>query len=160
MLDPETVKKMEKEFREWVDANAPKREHELSPEQDQIIRSRLGYAGRMLSGSKRPIKTKEGKEHLTVFNANLIVEGYDKVWFGDIDITKDEKLLQEIAKELKAKVYVLREMDARFETENKPRLSEAVYVTDGTSAEIKNPLYAQYYERNVNGKILSRKDAR
>jgi len=80
----------------------------------------LGYCGRMISASKTGISG-----HITVFNANVCTAA-GKIWFGDLDVTKDEAKLKELAHALGEKIYVLRERDARFENEGAPLLENAV----------------------------------
>ncbi len=77
------------------------------------------YIGRMISGSKSFYRS-QFPNNKVIFNANIVVESQGKVWYGDIDITRDEEQLQEIANELGENIYILYEMDARFENENKP----------------------------------------
>ena len=52
------------------------------------------------------------------FNANIFLLGEGKVWFGDIDITRDIDVLESISAELGKDLYVLRESDGRFENES------------------------------------------
>lgn len=79
--------------------------------------------GRMMSGTKR------GPEgHVCVWNANLCTIDGGKFWFGDLDLTADADDLKRLAAEKGCPVYVLREMDARFTTEAKPRFENAVAV--------------------------------
>lgn len=87
-----------------------------------IINEHIGALGRMLSQMKR-----EPKGHVCVWNGNIIV-GDRKVWFGDIDLTKDAKNLQKCADEIGQPLYILREMDARFDKEKNPDLTKAVTV--------------------------------
>lgn len=75
--------------------------------------------GRLLSPSKSAYR-REFPDHEVVFNANVILEKYGKVWYGDLDLTNDAEVLNEIAKTLDETIYVLTEMDGRFENENKP----------------------------------------
>lgn len=93
----------------------------------------FGYPGRLLSGSKSGYMTAH-PEHLVVFNSNLILMDRDgsceKVWHGDLDITTDREKLLEIASESGKRVYVLLEMDGRFENEAKPLIERFVYSTD------------------------------
>lgn len=56
-------------------------------------------------------------DHVVYFNANIFTEEEGKVWFGDIDISADGGRLQEVANEAGRTLYVLREMDGRFENE-------------------------------------------
>lgn len=77
--------------------------------------------GRMISYDK-----KEPKGHVCVFNANVCTKSKGKIWFGDLDLTTDEKYLLATAKREGETLYILREMDARFDTEKSPRLENAV----------------------------------
>lgn len=150
MLTPEQMKAA---LDEWIKKISPSKDRPvLSPEQSQLLKDKLGYPGRMLSGSKQTPKSKYG-EHLAVFNANLIIDDYGKQWFGDIDITRDEVKLGDIARFFGKQVYVLRERDARFEHENNPLLDQAVYLTDGTDGFILNPDYKGKYDRAADGKL-------
>ena len=86
------------------------------------------YAGRMLSGSKYA-----PKGHVCVWNANIVTKSQGKVWFGDVDITKDGHLLKDVAAESGEPLYVLREMDCRFDTASDPidkLISKAVWNTN------------------------------
>jgi hypothetical protein len=74
---------------------------------------------RMISGSKSGYKEKY-PDNKVVFNANIVTESRGKIWFGDLDLTLDTAQLMNVARELKEPLYVLREMDARFENENQP----------------------------------------
>lgn len=89
--------------------------------QDIIIKH-IGPVGRMLNGSKVA-----PKGHLCVWNGNIIVDGH-KVWFGDVDLTKQAEALTAAAKEIGKPLYILREMDARFDNERKPQMQNAVQV--------------------------------
>jgi len=72
--------------------------------------------GRMLSFSKSAYREKY-PENEVYFNANIFVLGEGKVWFGDLDITNDRDLLESIASESGKDLFILREMDGRFENE-------------------------------------------
>lgn len=73
--------------------------------------------GRLISFSKSLYRQMyPGNE--VYFNANIIIQSSGKVWYGDIDVTFDRPTLQNIANELNEPLYVLREMDARFENED------------------------------------------
>jgi hypothetical protein len=73
-------------------------------------------SGRMISGSKSGYRDRF-PENEVYFNANIFLLGEGKVWYGDLDITKDREELQKIAKTLGKTIFVLREMDGRFENE-------------------------------------------
>lgn len=89
----------------------------------------LGLPGRLISASKIDYSQRH-PDNIVVFNSNICTnEG--KIWFGDIDVTLDSAKLKELAETLGTKVYVLREMDARFENENTPLLDKAVFACEG-----------------------------
>jgi hypothetical protein len=71
------------------------------------------YPGRMISGTKTA-----PAGHVAVFNGNIVVENGGKIWYGDLDITKEFDQLKEIADEIGQDLYILREHDARFDNEN------------------------------------------
>lgn len=81
----------------------------------------LGPVGKVLSATKKIVTGGE------IFNANVCTDK-GKIWYGDVDYKRQAAKLQALANELKTKVYVLREMDARFESEDNPRLDSAVAV--------------------------------
>jgi hypothetical protein len=66
-------------------------------------------------------------DHVAIFNANVLVAGI-KRWHGDVDISRDESLLVELARRTGESVSVLYELDARFATEARPLLERAVYT--------------------------------
>jgi len=103
----------------------------------------LGYPGRMISGSKGSY-IKNNPDNLAVFNANICtIDG--KIWYGDLDITKDIGKLKELAKKTILDIFVLREMDARFENENNPKISAAVMrVTPEGVVTLRADLAEQY----------------
>jgi hypothetical protein len=79
----------------------------------------LGYPGAMLSGTKTapPGET-------VVWNSNVSA-GAEKIWYGDINLDKSAGKLQNLADILGETIYVLSEMDARFDTEKNPRTDRA-----------------------------------
>lgn len=107
-----------------------------------VICETVGPIGRMISGSKSGYMSSR-ENHLVIFNANLCLEGEGKVWYGDLDVTLDKERLAAAAVSLGQDVYVLREMDARFENESKPKLKEAIVIfkADGTTKIGKNSVY-------------------
>ena len=90
------------------------------------------YDGRMLGGSKMDYHTQHPDE-LIIFNANVLMPGYGKVWYGDLNLTEDYLVLKDIAKSLNTTLYVLWESDGRFGKENEPideLIKKAVWNTD------------------------------
>jgi hypothetical protein len=89
-----------------------------------ITSSILGFEGKMISWSKSGYRD-ENPENLAIFNANIIQKterGYEKIWFGDLDITLDYEKLIRISECLDTEIFVLYEMDARFDNESAPNV--------------------------------------
>jgi hypothetical protein len=55
-------------------------------------------------------------DNIIVFNANIAMKSLNKIWCGDLDLTKDLEDLKQISTELSAPLYIFREMDYRFGT--------------------------------------------
>ena len=103
-------------------------------EVQQVFEAYKFYNGRMIGGSKTGYSGQH-PDDLIVFNANVLMSGYGKVWHGDLNLTEDYLVLQDIAKSLNTTLYVLWESDGRFGDENKPLtalLDKAVWSTDDT----------------------------
>ncbi len=93
--------------------------------------------GRMISSSKTSYMATH-PDDLVVFNANIISDKtMQKIWHGDLNVTEDTEALMALADELQTTLYVLREMDARFENEEHPLIENAVAIVD--AGEIKFP---------------------
>ena len=120
----------------------------------------LGHKSRMIAGSKSGYRRRHPK-NLVCFNANVVVEGLGKVWYGDLDITLDEALLVRLAQLLEREVYVLQEMDGRFENETNPKIDKAVYKV----AKIpflswhvyEGEIHIEYYERSKKSGVIQEK---
>lgn len=85
----------------------------------------LGHTGRLVGGSKSTYKD-NNPGNVVVFNSNLCTEESGKIWYGDLDLTKDYPLLKKLAKKLGMNLYVLYEMAARFDKEEEYDLREAI----------------------------------
>ena len=118
---------------------------------------KLGASGRIISMSKSGYREKNPKS-AAIFNANIVatlrgLKEYEKVWFGDLDITKDESALNEIAAETGLDLFVLYEMDGRFENEDNPQVSKHAFKTDGEMTI--GPKYEDHFVRDlVSGGII------
>ena len=77
------------------------------------------YDARMIGSSKWEY-TDKYPDDLIVFNANVLMPNYGKVWYGDLNLTQDYIILKSIADTLDTKLYVLWESDGRFGEETKP----------------------------------------
>jgi len=91
-------------------------EFEMQQHYQKIFEKHGLHNGRMVGGSKSGYFNQH-PDNVVVFNANIIIKKAGKVWYGDLDITLDFDKLKEIADELKEDLYVLREMDARFDND-------------------------------------------
>ena len=95
---------------------------------NEEFKKRKLYCGRIIAGSKR---APEGQK--CVWNSNVVIKSQGKVWFGDLNLTKEGNLLKKIAVSIGEPLYVLREMDCRFGTENDPVetvIAKAVWNTN------------------------------
>lgn len=72
--------------------------------------------GRLLGSSKSGY-CRTHPNHQVYFNANIFTKN-GKIWYGDLDLNIDGDKLDEIAR-LIGPLYVLREMDGRFENEER-----------------------------------------
>jgi hypothetical protein len=73
--------------------------------------------GRMISMSKSSYREKF-PENEVYFNANIFVLKKGKVWYGDLDLTREIEVLKRIASNSGTDLYVLKESDGRFQNEN------------------------------------------
>ena len=106
----------------------------------------MGYPGKLISGSKSGYRDHH-PDNLIVFNSNLVAESTGKrVWYGDIDITKSRELLRKLASEEQDTFLVLREMDGRFENEEKPLIERFVYKVSPDGAEEVGSMYQNFQE--------------
>ena len=76
------------------------------------------YESRMIGSSKWEYADKH-PDDLIIFNANVLMLDYGKVWYGDLNLTEDYLILKSIADTLDTKLYMLWENDGRFGEENK-----------------------------------------
>ena len=88
-------------------------------EVQQFFNAHSFHNGRMIGGSKTGYRNMH-PDDLIIFNANVLMPGYGKVWYGDLNLTEDYLALKEIAQNLNTELYVLRESHARFGEEDKP----------------------------------------
>lgn len=114
----------------------------------ETINKTIGMPGRMISGSKSGY-TSVYVDHIPVFNANLVIESageFKKIWHGDLDLTIDSTKLLKLSEKLGVQLYVLHEMDARFETEEKPRIEKYVASYNAASKnQIETSKYASAF---------------
>ena len=102
----------------------------------KLTNALLGPAGRMICASKTGYH-KLYPNNVAIFNANLVTKigkKYKKFWYGDLDLTVDLHNLLVISKEAKKEIYVLYEMDARFDNEDKPNIDN--YIMKISESEV------------------------
>jgi len=109
---------------------------------EKIAVSNLGYNGRMISGSKSGY-SRAHKKNLAVFNANVCTEN-GKIWYGDLDVTIDHLSLRATSLASGMDIYVLFEMDGRFENEDSPRLDKALIVFHPDGSHTIGEAYKEY----------------
>jgi hypothetical protein len=83
----------------------------------QLFKDNGIFIGRMLSYSKSTYR-KTYPDSEVYFNANIFTKNSGKIWWGDIDLTTEGETLQAIANQAGEDLFVLCEMDGRFENEN------------------------------------------
>ena len=115
-------------------------------EVQQVFEAYNFFDGRMLGGSKMGYHTQH-PDDLIIFNANVLMPGYGKVWYGDLNLTEDYLVLQDIAKSLNSTLYVLWESDGRFGDENKP-IDELIKKSVWNTDELKPTL--EWYKKSKN----------
>ncbi len=114
----------------------------------KIFEAHNFFGGRMIGGSKSFYR-KEHEGDLIVFNANVVMPLFGKVWYGDLNLTEDYLVLREIAECLDTTLHVLWEMDARFGEEMKP-LNELLDKAVWNTSEDK-PTLEWYKQKRKNG---------
>ena len=112
----------------------------------KIFEAHSFFDGRMIGGSKTGYSSQHADE-LIVFNANVLMPGYGKVWYGDLNLTEDYLVLREIAQNLNTELYVLRESDGRFGEEDKP-IDELIKKSVWNTDELKPTL--EWYKKSKN----------
>ena len=73
----------------------------------------------MISYSKSEYRS-ANPNSVCYFNANIFTINEGKIWWGDLDLTKDAEKLKKVASETNQTLFVLKEMDGRFENEELP----------------------------------------
>lgn len=95
---------------------------------EQIVREILGWPGKLLSGSKSSY-SKSHPKNIVFFNGNVYGSDGRKLWYGDIDLTRDGKNLKYLAHQLQESIYVTAEQPFRWEAQTKESLEEACAET-------------------------------
>jgi len=91
----------------------------------KTIEDILGFPGKMIAGSKGRFRH-NNPTAFAVFNSNLVTQTGKKVWHGDLNLS-DKKTISDLktcSNVVGETLYVLYEMDARFENESNPKIEE------------------------------------
>jgi hypothetical protein len=91
----------------------------------------------------------DNPKHFVIFNSNICVLG-GKIWHGDVDMSVSTTKLRELAKKLGEVVFVLYEVDARFEKENSPELEKAPVCFKPDGDIVIADSHKEYLEINKN----------
>ena len=83
---------------------------------ESIFENEKLLSGRIISFSKSGYREKF-PDNEVYFNSNIFVLGEGKIWYGDIDVTKEKEQLENVARGIGKDLYILREMDGRFGNE-------------------------------------------
>jgi len=119
---------------------------ELDVEIETKVFAIMGFPGKMLDPSKSNYSDKHST-HVVFYNANLFTND-QKIWFGDIDVTISQPQLAEVARVMKTYIYVLREMDGRFENEENPNIMKAIFTIQPNGDTALNQKFSAYYGWN------------
>ena len=116
----------------------------------QKAQSIIGPLGAIISHSKSGY-IERNPENLSIFNANICTKD-GKIWWGDLDVTLKQTFIADLAFILKEDLYVLYEMDGRFENEDKPKVDRYAvkFFYDG-GIELSKSLM-EYYDNNLSKK--------
>jgi len=118
----------------------------------EIIREIMGSPGRLINMSKGRYRY-ENPRNLVVFNSNIFTQSGKKIWYGDIDVTTNEQDLIDLNKVINEKIYLLYEMDGRFENEKTPKIEKAVVSVDNGVVTLNDNL-TEYFTKE-NGQFLA-----
>lgn len=88
-------------------------------EKTELACELVGPMGQMLSQPKRA-----PAGHIVFWNGNIFDSSATKLWYGDVDVTKQRKALQELATRLSERIYVTRESPYRFSPPTTAKLNE------------------------------------
>ena len=94
------------------------------------------HMGAMLGPSKSGYAYSH-KSDLVIFNANVCTKEFGKIWHGDLNVTESQEHLHKLADDAGVDIYVLNEMDARFQFEENPQLHKAVVVFQPGTKEVR-----------------------
>ena len=106
-----------------------------------IVFIKNGLSLRRLISFSKTVYRNTFPTNKVIFNSNIITsEG--KSWFGDIDVTRDIKILTAISNEINEPLYILREMDC-WDNIEKEEVEEyckkAIYIVNQQGEILDSP---------------------
>jgi len=110
-----------------------------------IFIEKLGPPGKLISGSKSGYRSMY-PTHFVIFNANVCTASQGKIWYGDLDLHLDKGTLMEIAHEMGTDLYILYEMDGRFENEENPLIEKTPVIFHPDKSYTITKEYRTYYK--------------
>jgi hypothetical protein len=123
----------------------------LATRYEDDILATLGPPGRLIAWSKTSYH-EHYPRNLAVFNANVCL-GQSKVWHGDLDLTRDEPLLLDLAARTGQITSVLYESHGRFRHEDEPLIDRAVFSAAPSGHSMFDP---RRTDRGVDGYLYTR----
>lgn len=121
----------------------------------KLLEQTIGITNRMITGSKSGYR-KAYPKHAAIFNANLVILKDDKpvkVWWGDLDLTLEHPKLLKASEKIGTPLYVLYEMDGRFDNDKIPLIERYIAKYDASAAQnlqVELGTYSEYFERELN----------
>lgn len=115
----------------------------------------LGTPGCNITHSKGQYQW-DNPTNIVIFNSNVYSvagegDSPEKIWWGDLDLTLQEGLINLLAQSVGTTIYVLYEADGRWENAATPVLSNYVYRTDGVHPQV-NP--RDTWSRTTGGQLI------
>ena len=113
----------------------PPLDREFKPNELSAVFSDVGLSFGRCFGSKSGYRTANPKS-IFIPNANVFCQRHGKVWWGDLDLQSDKPALEKAARRLRCRLYVLMEMDGRFENAEQPHseiVGRALWHTGGAA---------------------------
>lgn len=111
------------------------------------LEEHLGASGKSFRLKQRYSKY---QNHLLIHRANLCLENEGVIWSGDLDFTVEETFLKKLCKENNLSIYILKELDARFNIKNPP-LERALIKINNKKTILNIDLYS-LCKRDIKGK--------
>jgi len=119
--------------------------------------------GFMLSGSKSFYRLKY-RHNTIVFNSNIfffndINQLWEKIWFGDIDISLQGDILKDISKEIGHPLYVVSEMNGRFGNADNQNIDSCyIWNTNEDTPFISNEKFQELEKERIKKEEEAKKE--